>query len=504
MRLDVKRNAIRNVKYGVLFRMISIIIPFIIRTLFVRLLGMELLGLNSLCCSILQVLNLTEAGFNSAVANSMYEPIAKDDKEGVCSLINYFRKVYRNIGIVILVLGCSILPFLKYFVKDIETVNVNIYLVFSIYLLNTVLGYLLYAYKQCIWMAFQRIDLYYKLATVTNLIMYGIQIFILVVMKNYYLYLMIMLGMTIIYNLAFSFIIDKHFPEYKCYGTITSKQKTEIKEKVLGLMINKCSSVTRNSLDAIFISAFMGLGVSAIYSNYYYVLVAVAGGIEILSKSLLAGIGNNTVLKSVDDNYKDMERIHFGYMIISGCCSIYMLCLYQPFMELWLGKNNTFDFSVVICFSVYLFVLKMSDVRALYSDAIGLWWENRYWSIVQIIANIVFNFLGCYFFGVYGVVLSTVITILCIDFLYGNRVLFKHYFKKHYIQFMGKNIEYALVASIAGLLSVFVCNNILLSSQILTILLRAIACTFILIGVYGSIYRKTVGLIMNNFIKRKL
>ena len=492
MKLDVKRNAINNIKYGMIFRTISTIMPFVIRTVIINVLGTEMLGLNSLCSSILQVLNLTELGFSDAVVNSMYEPIAKDDKGTICKLLQYYKRIYRYVGMTILIIGLLIMPFLKYFIRDEEIIDANIYLVYILFLCNTTLGYFLYAYKQSLWKAFQRFDLYCKVGSVINGVMYALQVLVLIVTKNFYVYIIIMLIMTVVYNLFFSYILDRNYPQYRCEGEISNSQKREIKDKVYGLMINKCSSMSRNSLDTIFVSSFIGISIAAIYSNYYYVLIAVSNVMLIISNSLLAGVGNNIVLKSPQENYKDLTNVNFVYLLLSGACSIYMLCLLQPFMRLWVGEDNLLDFSVVVCFSLYFVVLKMSDVRALYSNAIGLWWKNRWWSIIQIIANVLLNFVGCYFMGVLGVVVATIFTMFCIDFIYGNKVLFRCYFGEKYWEFIKINICYLFVAVLLGLVALFLCEGVQVSSLIVTLIIRTVICTIVIILGYGCIFRKKI------------
>lgn len=66
-------NTLRNIKSGIVYRFIMLIFPFIIRTIIINKLGSEYLGLSSLFTSILQVLNLTELGFSSAIVFSMYK-----------------------------------------------------------------------------------------------------------------------------------------------------------------------------------------------------------------------------------------------------------------------------------------------------------------------------------------------------------------------------------------------------------------------------------------------
>ena len=118
MKLDRVKNAKRNIVFGFVSKAVSIVLPFLIRTVIIRTLGAEYLGLNGLFASILQVLNMSELGFSSAVVYSMYRPIAENDDDAICALLNFYRKVYRIIGFGILIAGLAILPFLRYLIKD--------------------------------------------------------------------------------------------------------------------------------------------------------------------------------------------------------------------------------------------------------------------------------------------------------------------------------------------------------------------------------------------------
>ena len=98
MRLERTKNARRNTIFGVIQRLYQMLVPFVMRTVMIYTLGVEYLGLNSLFTSILQVLNLTELGVGAALVFSMYKPIAEDDDETICALMNLYKLYYRVIG----------------------------------------------------------------------------------------------------------------------------------------------------------------------------------------------------------------------------------------------------------------------------------------------------------------------------------------------------------------------------------------------------------------------
>ena len=139
MKIARTKNATRNMWMGMINKVVVLVLPFFVRTAFIYSLGSEYLGLNSLFSSILTVLNITELGFSSAVVFSMYEPIAKDDDDRICALLNYYRKIYRIIGTIILAGGIIIMPFLPHLINGECPDELNIYILFFIYLLNTAL-----------------------------------------------------------------------------------------------------------------------------------------------------------------------------------------------------------------------------------------------------------------------------------------------------------------------------------------------------------------------------
>ena len=146
---------------------------------------------------------MTELGFSSAVVFSMYEPIATDDTSTICALLNFYRKVYRIIGIVILVAGAVLIPFLPYLIKGECPAELNIYIIYIIYLSNTVVSYLLFAYKKSILEAFQRNDILFWIDTFTVGLTNLFQLILLFIwhdVRAYYLYVVTLLIFTVVNN----------------------------------------------------------------------------------------------------------------------------------------------------------------------------------------------------------------------------------------------------------------------------------------------------------------
>lgn len=131
MKLQRTKNATRNIVFGVILQIYNLAVPFLLRTALVYYLGMEYLGLNSLFSSVLQVLNLAELGVGSAMVFSMYKPIAMDDKKAICSLMNLYRKYYRIIGTVIMLVGVVITPIIPKIIEGDIPKELNIYIILA-------------------------------------------------------------------------------------------------------------------------------------------------------------------------------------------------------------------------------------------------------------------------------------------------------------------------------------------------------------------------------------
>ena len=136
-----KKKGIINVTVSVFFRIIFLAANFLARRFLIKVLGNEYNGLNSLYMSLLEFLSVAELGVGTAITYCMYKPIVEGDNDKVSALYGLFVKFYFVVGAVILIAGCALMPFLKIFAKDYESLDTNLYLTFGICLVSGVLSY---------------------------------------------------------------------------------------------------------------------------------------------------------------------------------------------------------------------------------------------------------------------------------------------------------------------------------------------------------------------------
>ena len=281
MKIERTKNASRNIIFGIILKAYQILIPFLMRTAMIYFMGVQYLGLNSLFTSILQVLNLTELGVGSAMVYSMYKPIADDDTKIICALMRLYRLYYRIIGLVIAVIGVTLTPFIPYLVKSDLPSGLNIYVLYLLNLVATVLSYWLFAYKNALFQAHQRIDITNRVTLLTNTFQYVVQLIIIIFIKDYYLYVLAALLTQALTNIITAVAATKKYPEYQPKGKLDRQIVKGINQRIRDLFTSKLGSVVVNSSDTVVISAFLGLTMLAVYQNYYFILTSIIGFVTV-------------------------------------------------------------------------------------------------------------------------------------------------------------------------------------------------------------------------------
>lgn len=478
MKIYRTQNASRNVLFGVILKVIEVAVPFALRTLMIYCLGVQYLGLNSLCTSILSFLNLAELGVGGAMVFSMYKPIAEDNDEQICALMSLYRTYYRIIGLVVLVAGLAISPFLPNLISGDVPPDVNIYVIYYLNLASTVLSYWLFAYRNSLLNAFQREDVISKVGLATDIIQYVFQIVALLVFKNYYAYLISALVVVALKNIFSAICTKKMYPKYHCAGAVPKELRKQITQRVKDLFTAKVGGVVISSADSIVISAFLGLTQLAIYNNYYYVISSLVGFMAIIFNSVRAGIGNSIIVDDDEKVYRDFETFNFIVLWIVGFCSCCLLCLYQPFMYLWVGEELMLDQITVVLFCVYFFLWKSTDVLNTYKDAAGAWHTDRFRPLIASVVNLTVNIILVQFISIYGIVISTIVSYLFVTIPWLTSNVFRTVFKRSSKKYYTKSLYYVLVTVVAAVVTYGVCS-LLKNINIGTFIIQMLICCIV-------------------------
>ena len=233
-------NSVYNLLSGLGFRILGTITSFLVRTVFIRCLSADYLGINGLYSNILSMLSLTELGFGTAMIYSMYKPLAENNSYKLAQLLELYKTVYRVVGSIVLGLGLVLIPFMDYLIKDAPDIQ-GLTFYYILFLLNSVTSYWFFSYRNSILQADQKAYVLTAYQSIFNIIKTVLQIVLLLVFHNYTVYLLTQIGCTIAQNIAVAYRVQRDYPYALCkpYAHLPSLERKKIFRDVRALMLQK-------------------------------------------------------------------------------------------------------------------------------------------------------------------------------------------------------------------------------------------------------------------------
>ena len=455
----------QNIKKNLIFNVIkyvtNLMLQFVLRTVLIYYMGAEFLGLNGLFTNIFSFLNLAELGIGSAIVFSMYKPIADNDIEKVKSLQNLYKKFYIIISIIVGVIGLAITPFIKYLMNGGVTVDINIYVLYLMYLAYTLVGYWS-AHKRSLLFAYQRNDIENKIKTICIIAMSIIQIVVLMIFKNYYLYFSISILFTLIECACIHSVANKLYPEINGKSQpLDEKTKKEITKNVTALSMHKIGSAVVFSTDSILISTFLGVVILGAYSNYFLITSSIVSIFAVIINALIASAGNLVASSSVDYVFERYKKINFMFSYLTSFSTICLIILFQPFIKIWTGGGEfLLNYSTVILISLSFYFTRMRCGVGIFKDATGLYWQNKWQPIVEAIVNLVVSIVLVKLIGINGIFIGTIVSTLVAPFWVEPYVLYKHYFKRSVKGYFARYALDFVIMCASCVITYFVCSLI--------------------------------------------
>ena len=456
-------NSIKNMTNGLFSQLISVILNFVVRTVFIEYLSEEYLGINGLFTNILTMLSLAELGFGTAMVYSMYKPLAENNVEKLKSLMKLYKKVYLWIGIVIAICGISIIPFMDYLIKDKPHVD-NLRLIYLMFLVNSVFSYF-YAYKRSILSADQKEYIISQYRYIFIVIRSVFQIGILIILNDFIIYLVIQIVMTLLENIFLSQKVDRLYPflKEKNIEKLPTGEIKKIKEDVKALMISKFGNVMLNGTDNIIISRFIGVAAVGVLSNYTLITGAIVMVLSQISSAITGSIGNYVAKENKDSQYKLFKRVDFCIFWIYGFSTICLITLLNPFVELWIGKEYVLEEITIIILSVNFLINGIVSLLWTFRSTMGLFIQGKYRPIIVAGLNIIVSIILAKKLGIVGVLLGTTISRTLVNLWYDPYVIFKNGFNRsvgaYYLSYVFRSFLIAIICSIIYLFKQFIFRN---------------------------------------------
>lgn len=468
-----------NMLTGIVGYGINTVVGFVCRIIFVRTLSADYLGVNGLFSNILSFLSLAELGISSAIIYALYKPIANKDKKKIASIMQFYRKAYMVIGCFVAVVGFAMLPFLNVIIKEPPAIKENIYLLYLLYLLNTVVSYF-FSYRASLLTAMQRqyvVSGYNYVITITQSIL---QIGYLLVTHEYIGYLLIQIAGSIIYNVWVSRKAAKDYPYIsdKEIAPLSKEEKRKLFWNIKALAVNKVSGVLVNSTDNIAITYFTGLQSVGFASNYTLLSNMLNSLVTPLFNALTGSVGNLNASADEDVRYRFFKSLNLANFWFYGWAAIGMAFVSGDLVVLFYGSQYQLPFKIPLILAINLYTIGMLHASYTYKNTLGLFQYGQYLLFLTGIINLILDVVLGRIFGVFGIYFATLIARMCTNLWYEPYAVYRYGLKKNPLLYLARYIRFLIVLGITGGICWFVCSlcNFSIEGNVVA---KVIICTVI-------------------------
>lgn len=479
--------SVTNIKYNFVFQILNLIINFTLRTIFIKVFSTEILGVNSLLANILTLLSLSELGISSAFSFSMYKPIKENDTKKITALLNYYKKVYFSIGIIILGLGICLMPFLKYIINlDVNIPYVQLY--FLIYLLTSVSSYF-YIYRTSLLIADQKEFYVKKYNIIFSIFKFIFQVIAMVVFKNFIFYLLVQFIVNLYNNMYISRFTKEMYPYIENNDELSKSEKKTIWGNVKSMFTYQFGGLLLNNTDNILISIICGTVLVGYYSNYLTIFISVATFLSVFYTSIISSVGNHNVDTDSIKQYELFKKLNFLTFVMYGTCVVCLLCGIQDFIHFWIGSKFLLGYSIVIAELINLYLKGVLYPIWCFRNTTELFKKTSFIILFTALINIGLSiFLGINI-GLFGILFATSISRVLTNLWYEPYLLYKHYFKKNVFEYYRNEIFKIILLAFICFISISICKYIAIDILFLKIILEILIGFIIFISFIIIIYK---------------
>lgn len=505
----------KNAIVSLIFYIFTSIFAFISKTIFIRYLGIEYSGLNSLFTNVLGVLNIAELGLGTAVAYSLYKPIAQNDIKTINEILKLYKYLYRIIGTIVLFIGIILSLFLHLMITstiDMKIIRAS----FLLFLISTVTSYF-FTFLNVLPAADQKNYIVTKIQGIFRICKNIIQLISIVIFKNYFIWLFIEIIGNITGYVFTNLIIKKKYTYYKEIDNIKLNQLIikykEIIKKVKDLFFHKIGSLVVDQTDNIVISYFCTLTDVGIYGNYILIFNLLVRSVEQVFSGITASIGNLIIEKGEKNALNVWKEMHILIVFVSTIFGYLFYKLANDFISIWIGQEYLLTNITVFIIALNIVFRIIKQPIEGFKVAFGIFWDKQA-PFIEALINLVVSVLLASKIGILGVVIGTLVSNILIIFIWKPYAVFKYGFNEKFIEYIKINIPLSIIAIISILLINFITRLINLNivtgwtTLIITGIIYALIsvlitfCCFILYKPFRKCFVKYLSVVIK-IIKKK-
>lgn len=399
----------RNALAGYVSTLVTVVLGFIARTIFIQQLGSSYVGVHALFTSVLGVLSFVELGIGAAMSYSLYRPVAKGETEKVRAFARFYRTVYRVIALLVTLIGLAILPFIPMLAEGSEGLG-DLRLYYVLFLASNVLSYFA-VYKTTIAQADQRMYLVTNIRTVASVVVQGGQIAFLLMGGDYLIFLLVMLVGRAAEQLFLNIYLSYRYADLLKAPTtkLADDDLDPVKKNIRALIWHKVGEIGVHQSDAIIIAAFINVTTLGLISNYNLVINSITMFLTVTLTAAVGSFGNAIATTSPQDVYRNFKIYRLAVFCIYGVATIGMYILLTPFVVLWIGEDMVIKDAVILVILINFYLSGHRAAIVSVKSAAGVWAQDKYLPLIQTVVNLVISIVLVQYIGLIGVFIGTIV-----------------------------------------------------------------------------------------------
>ena len=491
-----------NVVIAIVCQIVNLLLNFVVRTFFIKILGAEYLGVNGLFTNVITILSFAELGIGSAIIFSMYKPLAIGDKNKICSLMRLYKKAYWTIGIIVAAVGIVISPFLQFIVKEQPDIPENLTVLYFLFLANTVASYF-FVYKKSIIIADQKNYIVLGITEAVHLVQVIVQIILLIITRDYFLYLLLQVVFTVLSNAVSSVVADRLYPYLREDAEPLSKEESRgIFSNVKALAVYKFGSVILNGTDNILVSSLVGVLEVGLVSNYVLLTTSCNAILGKITESFTASVGNLNAVGDRKSQYDIFNKILFITAWLYGFAAVGLFVVSKYFIEAWIGTDYLLDNLTVFGIVAGFYVQGVHFAAYTYRTTLGLFRQAKLSPLFAAILNIILSIILCKCIGLAGIFIATPISRLLTNGIVDPLLIYTKIFRKNPINYYIKYFAYCALFVGIAILSYFAVAYIAVAGWVgVVIKILTVTLIFNCIMILVFFHTKTFKDILRRFVR---
>lgn len=497
--------SVMNIKVGMLFYVLSLLLAFFSRKIFLDCLGAEFIGLTGMLMNIMSFLSVAELGIGTSIVYFLYKPLQEENHQKINEVMSMLAFLYRCIGGIISLTGLVVSLFFPWWFDRLSTGLPLVYFAFYAFLASSAAGYV-FNYKQLLVSANQKqylVNAYFQTIAITQSL---VQILLAWYYRNLYLWVAVGLLFTIIGIIVFNYRIRQLYPWLRINlkeGRQNLKKYPEVLHKTRQIFVQRIKNFILYRSDELLVGIFVNVTQVAFYGNYTIITSKLNFLVNILSDGMNAGVGN-LVAEGNDQNtmkvFWELTAIRF---LICGIVIFGLLLFIQPFVTCWFGPQYRLSDTIVYLLVFNIFIFLSRGVVENYISAHGLF--SDVWAAwTELALNLAITLCLAPFYGIVGILLGKILSVFFIAMFWKPYFLFTKGLKKSVAVYWRGMMPYYLI------FAVFLCITLLVRYYVVepksTTLLRMVGYGFLTYPILLLLFFLTLFFItrgMKYFVARK-